>query len=67
MQQAQTYSRWKTQSLSFSDKEIDLKKHLRAASSDKEIRKILIKTIHSKPQAMSKYIKPLRPMSTIGG
>ncbi len=51
----------------FSDKEIDLKKHLRAASSDKEIRKILIKTIHSKPQAMSKYIKPLRPMSTIGG
>lgn len=51
----------------FSDKEIDLKKHLRSASSDKEIRKILIKTIHSKPQAMSKYIKPLRPMSTIGG
>lgn len=51
----------------FSDKEIDLKNYLRGNASDEKIRDILIETINSKPHGMSKQVKPLRPMSTIGG
>lgn len=51
----------------FSDKELDLKKLLRGGVSEKEIRKMIIRTIHLKPQGMSEQSQPLRPMSTIGG
>ncbi len=51
----------------FSDKEVDLKKLLREGASQEKISEIIIKTIHLKPQGMSEYAKPLRPMSTIGG
>lgn len=57
----------KLRSCLFSDKEVDLKKLLREGASQEKISEIIIKTIHLKPQGMSEYAKPLRPMSTIGG
>lgn len=51
----------------FSDKEVDLKQLLRSGASEEEIKKMIIKTIHLKPQSMLERAKPLRPMSTIGG
>ncbi len=51
----------------FSDKEVDLKQLLRSGASEEEIKALIIKTIHLKPQGMSEKAKPLRPMSTIGG
>lgn len=50
----------------FSDKELDLKKLLRSKASREQIRDIILRTIHLKPQGMSDS-QPLRPMSTIGG
>lgn len=51
----------------FSDKEIDLKKMLRRRASEEEIKQLIIRTIHLKPKGMSENLRPLRPMSTIGG
>ncbi|MCX7723634.1 MAG: GTP 3',8-cyclase MoaA [Thermodesulfovibrio sp.] len=50
----------------FSDKELDLKKLLRSKASREQIRDMILRTIHLKPQGMSDS-QPLRPMSTIGG